>query len=235
MTLLEVEKVDVSYGPIKTLWDVSLEVFEGEIVGIFGPNGTGKSTLLKTILGVNRLLKGKIMFKGKRIDGLPTYKIVEEGICYVPEGRGIFPEMTVYENLEMGALTKRAKVLKNENIKRVFEIFPILREKKERLAITLSGGEMQMLAIARGLMSAPQLLMLDEPSLGLAPKIITKLLLTLKEINQQGVSLLIAEQNVNTIKICNRFYLLENGRVIFEGESSRMVESEYLKKVYLGR
>jgi len=233
--VLSVKNVYVSYGDFLVLKDISLEVKEGEIVLILGANGAGKTTLLKTIAGLLRPIKGEIRFLGKRIDGLHPYEIVKMGIGYVPAERDLFPLMSVMENLEMGAYIARARKQKEERLRFVFELFPVLKERKDQLASTLSGGEQQMLAIARALMTSPKLLMLDEPSFGLAPKLLPKLFKTIKQINLEGTAVLIVEQNVRqTLSIADRVYVLENGSIILEGPSDRIRNDPLVRKAYLG-
>ncbi|MEM3539207.1 MAG: ABC transporter ATP-binding protein [Nitrososphaerales archaeon] len=233
--MLEVDHISASYGNIQILWDISLNVKEGEIVTILGPNGAGKTTLVKTILGLLHPNSGSIKFLDKRIDKLPTYKIVNMGIVLVPEGREIFPKMTVYENLLLGAYSKEAEKNKDQSLEMIFQIFPILKERKKQLAQTLSGGEQQMLAIARGLMSKPKLLIMDEPSLGLAPILVQKIFSVMREINEKGVTLLLVEQNVHrALEIANRGYLLEAGKIVLSGDWNELLANEYVKKVYLG-
>jgi len=233
--MLEVDNVTVFYGKrARALAEVSLSVHEGEITAIVGNNGAGKSTLLKTISGLIRPSSGSITFYGERIDGLPTYRIVEKGITLVPEGRGLFPMMTVIENLEIGAYTRNAKKKRKENLKKVFEIFPILKKREKQLAGTLSGGEQQMLAIGRGLMSNPKLLMLDEPSLGLAPIITSRMFESIKKINEEGVSILLVEQKVSqSLIVSKRAYVLDYGKVIKEGIGTQLLHDDFIRKTYL--
>jgi len=203
--LLEVQNVNVAYGLVQVLWDISFRVEEGEIVAIVGSNGAGKSTTLKTISGLLRPSSGSIVFKGERLDQTPAHMVVEKEVAHIPEGRRLFPFSSVLTNLELGAFTRRARRETAENVEYVFELFPVLRERQNQLAGTLSGGEQQMLAIGRGLMSRPSLLMLDEPSLGLAPKLVLKTLDTLQELNKRGVTILLVEQNVNSaLSLCTR-------------------------------
>jgi branched-chain amino acid transport system ATP-binding protein len=231
--MLEVESLNVYYGEIHVLWDISMKVERGEIVALIGSNGAGKTTLLKTIAGLLRPASGSISFFNERIDKLPPHKIVEKGIMLVPEGRGIFPHMTVYENLLMGAYTQRKN--NEETLKWIYEIFPILRERSKQQASTLSGGEQQMLAIARSLMSNPKLLMLDEPSQGLGPKVVTKILDTVKMINARGVTIILVEQSVVfALELANRVYVIENGRIMYSGKSEEIRSLETVKKAYLG-
>ncbi len=235
MPLLSVGNLNAKYGIAQALWDVSFTVDKGEIVSIVGPNGAGKSTLLKAILGLVPLASGRIEFDSEAIDALSVKKRVEHGICYVPEGRRVFPDMTVLENLELGALPKRARAAMNDNIKKVYELFPILRERSSQLAGTLSGGERQMLAIARALMSEPRLMMIDEPSLGLAPNIVTQVFQLIQDINRRDVTILLVEQNVKqTLKMSDRSMVLENGRIVKAGRSSELMDDEYMRQAYLG-
>jgi len=231
--MLEVKSLNVSYGEIQVLWDVSLKVDKGEIVALLGSNGAGKTTLLKTIAGLLKPSSGSVNYLNERIDRLPPHKIVEKGIALVPEGRGLFPYMTVYENLLMGAYTQHKG--NKEVINWVYEIFPILRERKNQLASTLSGGEQQMLSIARSLMSNPKLLMLDEPSQGLGPKVVLKILDTVKLINERGVTIMLVEQSVPfALELANRIYVIENGRIVHSGRSEEIRDLEDVKKAYLG-
>ena len=233
--MLEVKNIHVSYGLAKVLWDVSFRVEEREIVAIVGSNGAGKSTTLKAISGLTRLSSGGIEFNGERLDQIPGYLIVEKQIAHIPEGRRLFPFSTVLANLELGAFTKKARPKFAESLHYVFELFPVLRERKDQLAGTLSGGEQQMLAIARGLMSIPLLLMLDEPSLGLAPMLVIKTLDVLQRLNQQGLTLLLIEQNVHSaLNLCARGYVLENGRIVMEGLGQELLNNTHVKEAYLG-
>jgi len=233
--MLKVDKINVFYGDLQALWDVSFEVNEGEKVVIVGANGAGKTTTLRTISGLLRPRSGSIEFLGKRIDKLPPHEIVELGIAHVPEGRRLFPRMTVLENLEMGAYTKRAREKFDDTLEWVFSIFPRLRERKKQIAGTMSGGERQMLAIARGLMSKPKLLMLDEPSLGLAPKLVVKTFEVIERINEEGVTILLVEQNVrHALELADRGYVLETGRITLSGTGEELLKNDYVKKAYLG-
>jgi branched-chain amino acid transport system ATP-binding protein len=231
--MLKINKINVSYGKLQVLWDVSFEVNKGDITAIIGPNGAGKTTILRTIAGLLKPLSGSITFMNEKIDGIPPNKIVKRGISLVMEGRKLFPKMTVLENLEMGAYTKWDE--RFDMLEKIFQIFPILKERKNQLAGTLSGGEQQMLAIARALMSRPKLLMLDEPSLGLAPKLVLQIFDLVKEINDNGVTILLVEQNVkHALELASRAYVLENGRIVLEGKGNELLENEYVKKAYLG-
>lgn len=233
--MLEVENVDVHYGDIQALWNISFRVGDGEIVSLIGSNGAGKTTVLKTISGILRPTKGSVSIDGIRSDAIPAHQIVEMGVVLIPEGRRLFRDMTVLENLELGGYIGRARPLKNENLKWIFEMFPVVENRIHQLAGTLSGGEQQMLAIARGLMSEPKLLLVDEISLGLAPLIVKNIYKTLKEINTtRKMTILVVEQNVRlALEIGHRGYILENGRISGEGKGSDLLNSEQVKKAYL--
>lgn len=233
--MLRVNDISVFYGELQALWEVSFKVDKGEIVVIVGSNGAGKSTILKTISGILRPASGDIEFLGQKINGLPPHKIVELGLSQVPEGRELFPHMTVLENLRLGAYTKRAKVKLGDSLEWVHRIFPRLKERMKQRAGTLSGGEQQMLAIGRALMSRPELLMLDEPSLGLAPKLVLSIFEVVSKLNDWGTSILLIEQNVHrALEIADRGYVLENGRITLKGEGRELLNNKYLKKAYLG-
>jgi branched-chain amino acid transport system ATP-binding protein len=233
--MLEVENVSAGYGMVQILWDVSFKINEKEIVSIIGPNGAGKTTLVRTIAGLLPAKNGTIRFKGENIEKLPPYEIVKKGLTLIPEGREIFPRMTVDENLRLGAYTINDKDKVAETKERVYQIFPVLKKKAKILAQTLSGGEQQMLVIGRSLMSNPQLLILDEPSLGLAPIIVEKVLDTLQKINDDGVTILLVEQNIrDSLNIANRAYVLEEGKIIIEGEGRELLDNDHIKEVYLG-
>jgi len=233
--MLKVKSVDVYYGESQVLWNVSLDVKKGELVAIVGSNGAGKTTIMRTLTGLLKPKKGTILYEGERIDHLPPYKIVKKGITLVPEGRRLFPKLTVLENLEVGNYLKSVRSFRQDLLKQVFELFPVLFERRNQQAQTLSGGESQMLAIGRALMSKPKLLLLDEPSLGLAPNLITSLFQTVKELNEQGMTVIIVEQHVSQVlEITHRAYLLENGSIILEATGSEMLDDEHVKKAYLG-
>lgn len=233
--MLKVKNLNASYKDLQVLWDISFEVKKGELVVLLGANGAGKTTILNTISGIVTNRSGVIEFLGTDIINLPGYKVASQGIIHVPEGRRLFPEMSVKENLEMGSLLPEAKAKRKETIKRVFDLFPILLEKQHQEAGTLSGGQQQMLAIGRGLMALPNLLILDEPSLGLSPVLVSQIFDIVKEINQQGVTVLLVEQNVaKTLSMCDRAYVLENGRVIMEGQGQELLNNEHIKEAYLG-
>jgi branched-chain amino acid transport system ATP-binding protein len=210
-------------------------VGEGEIITIVGANGAGKTTLLKTISGILRPTSGEIWFLGKRIDNLSPHHIVEKGLVRIPEGRKLFPSLSVLENLELGSYLPEAKRRRSENLERVFSLFPVLAERSKQSAGTLSGGEQQMLAIGRGLMSQPKLLMLDEPSLGLAPLLVREIFRTIREINQHGTTILLVEQNVfNALDMAHKGYVLETGKIVLQGKSGDLMNNEYIRESYLG-
>jgi len=233
--MLEVKNVSTYYGETQILFDVSMKVEQGEIVALIGSNGAGKTTLLKTIAGLVKPRYGAIELNGVRIDKLMPNKIVKMGLALVPEGRQLFPYLTVLENLLVGATAVRSRVDINKMLKRVFDLFPILEERKNQLAHTLSGGEQQMLAIGRALMSDPAILLLDEPSLGLGPIVVQTVFSAIKEINRGGVTIMLSEQNaIEALKMSHRGYVLESGRIVTEGESGRLLSNEQLKKAYFG-
>jgi branched-chain amino acid transport system ATP-binding protein len=233
--MLEVNKIDTCYGKVQALWDVSLKIEEGEIVALVGANGAGKTTLLNTISGLLRPVSGSVEFLGRRIDGLPSHSIVELGISHVPEGSKVFPDMTVHENLEMGAYPYRAWRHKEETLEQVYQVFPILKERKGQSARTLSGGEHQMLAIGRGLMSRPKLCMFDEPSYGLAPLFVAEIFRIIHGLRDQGITILLIEQNVrHALEISDRACVLENGRMCLEGDCAKLLQSDYVRKAYMG-
>jgi branched-chain amino acid transport system ATP-binding protein len=233
--MLEIQNSSVYYGEFQALYDVSLKVSEGETVITVGPNGAGKSTLLKTISGLLRPRSGSITFLGNRIDQFPAHEIVELGITHVPEGGRLFPQLSVYENLRVGSYLKRARGEAAETLKEIYRLFPILDERKKQLADTLSGGERQMLAIARCLMSRPKLILLDEPSSGLAPRVVSRVLDFVHQIKSQGYAILMVEQNVRkALKLSDRAYLMESGRVHKEGTKQSFLDDPYIKKAYIG-
>ena len=235
MAMLEVKDINVYYGAIHAIKGISLSVEEGEIVTLIGANGAGKSTTLRTISGLLKPKTGEINFLGKNIAGIPAHKIVREGISQVPEGRKIFAEMTVQENLELGAFTRTDKEEIQNDFKMVFGRFPRLEERKLQLAGTLSGGEQQMLAMGRALMSRPKLLLLDEPSMGLAPLLIKEIFNIIVDINKTGTTVLLVEQNANmALSIANRAYVLETGRITISGDAKKLAASEDIRKAYLG-
>jgi len=233
--MLAVNNIDTRYGKIQALWAVSLRINDKEIVALVGSNGAGKTTLLNTISGLLHPASGSIEFLGTRIDGLRSHAIVELGISHIPEGRKLFPDMSVRENLEMGAYTKRAWKQKRKTLDKVYQLFPILKARQGQLASTLSGGEQQMVAMGRGLMSQPRLCIIDEPSSGLAPLIVDEIFGITQGLRDQGIAIFLIEQNVQqTLEIADRAYVLENGRVILEGSSNVLLEEELIRKAYLG-
>jgi len=234
-SMLHVENVNSGYNLVQILWDISFQIKPKEIVSIIGPNGSGKTTLVKTLMGLTPAKNGAIRFKGESIEKLRPYEIVKKGLVMIPEGREIFPKMTIEENLLLGAYTIKDKAKINDTKERVYQIFPVLKKKQKALAQTLSGGEQQMLVICRSLMSNPELLILDEPSLGLAPIIVEKVLDTVTKINEDGVTILLVEQNIrDSLSIAHRGYVLEEGKIILEGEARQLLNSSHIKEVYLG-
>jgi len=230
--MLDISDLHVSYGPIKAVKGLSLTVNKGEIVSLIGSNGAGKTTTLMTISGALKPSLGRITFDGEDITGLPSHEILKRGLVLVPEGRRIFPQLTVMENLEMGAFTRRAQEAEYEQ---VFELFPVLKERKNQIAGTLSGGEQQMLAIARALMSQPKLIMFDEPSLGLSPLMVTKIFSIIKRINASGVTVLLVEQNAKAaLKLSHRGYVIEGGEIRLQGKGEELLNNEELRRAYLG-
>ncbi len=233
--MLELKNVNTFYGKAQALWDISLNIDEAEIVALVGANGAGKSTLLKTISGMVHPASGSVEFLGQRIDDLLPHSIMELGLSHVPEGRRLFTEMTVHENLELGAYPPSAWKLRKETAEQIYQTFPILKERAGQLARTLSGGEQQMLAMGRGLMSRPKLCMFDEPSYGLAPRVLVEVFQIIKSLREQGITILLVEQNVpRTLEIADRAYVLENGRIVMEGECCNLLKDDYIRKAYLG-
>lgn len=233
--MLAVEKINVFYDDAQALWDVSFTVNRGEIVTLVGSNGAGKSTTLKAISGLVPPLSGGIHLEGMRIDSLPAHRIVEMGIAQIPEGRRLWPGLTVAENLELGAYNRSVRPAREESLKAVYKLFPRLEERRHQLAGTLSGGEQQMLAIGRGLLSKPKLLILDEPSLGLAPLLVNNIFETIQKISRQGMTILLVEQNVNhALAISHRGYVLETGRIVLDGTGRELLSNEHIKTAYLG-
>lgn len=233
--MLEVNNICTHYGKIQALWDVSFSVDEAEIFALVGANGAGKSTLLNTISGLVHPTSGSIKFLGQRIDGLSPHVIVELGISHIPEGRKLFTDMSVRENLEMGAYPKRSWKHKDTTIQQVYKTFPILKEREGQLARTLSGGEQQMLAMGRGLMSRPKICIIDEPSNGLAPRLVLEVFQIIKSLREQGITILLIEQNVKqTLEIADRACVLENGRLALEGTCDELLQSDHIRKAYLG-
>jgi len=234
--LLELRGVDTCYGALPVLRDVHLAVPEGEVVCLLGGNASDKSTTLKTVLGLVRPERGEVRFRGERIDGLPTGQIVARGISIVPENRRIFPEMSVLENLEMGTYARRDRDGIAAGLERVFELFPRLRERSRQPGGTLSGGEQQMLAMGRALMSRPALMLMDEPSMGLAPVLVERIFALIQDINRQGVSVLMVEQNANmALRIAHRGYVLQTGRIVLADTAANLLDNEMMRRAYLGR
>lgn len=233
--MLEVSSLDVFYGKSQALRDVSLRVAEGEIVALVGANGAGKTTLLNTISGLLRPAAGSVEFLGKRIDRQAPHNIMKLGICQIPEGRKLFTDMTVQENLEMGAYTSAAWKRKEDTLQQVYQLFPVLEERRKQSADKLSGGEGQMVAIGRGLMSNPKLCMFDEPSYGLAPKLFSEVIQVIKRLREQGITIFLVEQNVrHTLEAADRAYVLENGQITLEGKGKDLLQNDLVKKAYLG-
>lgn len=233
--MLELRNIDVFYGDIQVVWDVSFSVGKGEIAALIGANGAGKSTILKTISGIVKPVGGKIIFDGDEIQHLEPYELIETGLAHVPEARRLFVEMTVEENLDMGSLKGNAKKMREQSKAMVFELFPRLKERRKQLAGTLSGGEQQMLAIGRGLMSKPSLIMFDEPSLGLAPILVRDIFAVINKIRAEGTTVLIVEQNVKqTLAIADRAYVLATGKLVMEGTGAALLDNEHVRTAYLG-
>jgi len=233
--MLNIDKLNFSYGDMQVIWDVNLAVNAGEIVTVVGANGAGKSTTLRNISRLVKWQSGSISFNGTDLAKYEPHEVVEMGIVQVPEGRKIFPEMTVTENLRMGSFIKSARPTRDENIDKVFSLFPRLKEREKQLGGTMSGGEQQMLAIARGLMTNPKLILLDEPSLGLAPLMVKFIFDIIQEINRQGVTVMLVEQNVyQSLRIAHRAYVLETGRVVMTGSGEDLLNDDHVKKAFLG-
>ncbi len=233
--MLRVENLDVFYGDVQALNGVSLDIEEGAIVAIVGANGAGKTTLIRALAGMQRRLRGQIVYRGTDISGWPSYRVCNLGIGQVAEGRQVFPTLTVAENLDIGAMLPRARAARVKNKDRVLALFPVLAERARQAAGTLSGGEQQMLAIGRCLMGAPELIMFDEPSLGLAPAIIHDVLKTIRELNRDGLTCLLVEQNVaQSLKLASRAYVLENGRVTLSGSGAELLADDRVRTAYLG-
>jgi branched-chain amino acid transport system ATP-binding protein len=233
--MLKLTNVSTAYGKVRVLREVSLEIGENEIVAIVGANGAGKSTMLNTISGLLNPTSGSVEFLGKRIDGTPPYEVLELGISQVPEGGKPFPDMTVQENLEMGAYSKKAWKMMVKSLESVYQTFPLLKERGRQLARTLSGGQRQMLAMGRCLMSRPRLAMFDEPSYGLAPVVVGELFTFIQKLRDQGIAVLLVEQNIrHALEIANRGYVLENGRIVLEGASQDLLVNDHVRKAYLG-
>ena len=234
-TILQLKNVDVHYGKIQALAEIQISINEAELVCLLGGNASGKSTTLKTILGVVRPSAGSIEFLGDRIDRLPTKKIVEKGVSIVPENRRIFPKLTVLENLELGAYLRNDTQKIAEDMDRIFDLFPRIKERRQQYGATLSGGEQQMLAMGRALMSRPKLLLMDEPSMGLAPILVESSFEIIQRVNQEGVTIFVVEQNANmALSIANRGYVLQLGRIVLHDEAQNLLNNEMMKKAYLG-
>ena len=235
MSLLELSGIDVAYGDLPALRGVDLVVEAGETLSVVGANGAGKTTMLRTISGLLRPRRGEVRFEGERIDRLPCHRVVERGVVHVPEGRKVFGSLAVRENIELGSYTRAAKARRADSLERVFTLFPRLRERMSQTAGTLSGGEQQMLAIGRALMTLPKLLMLDEPSLGLAPLIVKDIFHTIAEINRAGTTVLLVEQNTRqALALSRRGYVVENGSVALVGSSEELLGNEHVRRAYLG-
>jgi branched-chain amino acid transport system ATP-binding protein len=233
--LLEISDLAAGYGDVQVLWGVTFSVLEGEIATLIGANGAGKTTTLKTVSGVVAATAGQILFDGERIDRLHSHHIAARGISHVPEGRRLFPLMTVRENLELGSSTRLKRSDREASIEHIFSLFPRLNERAGQMAGTLSGGEQQMVAIGRGLMARPRLLMLDEPSLGLAPIVVREMFEIIHQVNREGITVLLVEQNVQqSLKIADRAFVLENGRVVLQGAGSELLDDERVREAYLG-
>ncbi len=233
--MLDVKGITVRYGQLTVVRDVSLTVREGEIVSLVGANGAGKSSIINCISGVQKEAAGSIEFLGQDISALDASERVELGLVQIPEGRLLFGSMSVLENLQLGAYTKKARARLKKNLESVFAMFPVLRERKNQMARTLSGGEQQMLTVGRGLMSQPRLLIFDEPSWGLAPKIVAELFATIQRINQEGVTILLVEQHIQQcLRVSDRAYVLENGAIVLEGTGKEVLENSHIKQAYLG-
>ena len=233
--MLEVRGLAADYGDVRALWDVSLQVRAGEIVAMIGPNGAGKTTLMYTIAGLHPPSAGSVLFEGAPLSGVPAHQVVERGVVLVPEGRHIFSSMRVIENLEIGAFTPRARRASQATLQWIFEVFPILHERRNQVAGTLSGGQQQMLAIGRALMGLPRLLLLDEPSLGLAPLVIRDIFAVLKRVNERGLTVLLVEQNARmALQLAHRAYILEQGRVMGHGTGAELLADVGVQRAYLG-
>ncbi len=233
--MLSVKHVSTFYGKMQALWDVSLDIGEAEIVALIGANGAGKTTLLKTITGVVAPRYGEITFLGRRIEKFKSHAIVNLGISHIPEGRKLFGQMSVLENLEMGAYSKRVRDQRGDTLEEVFQMLPLLRSRQAQITSTMSGGEQQMVAMGRGLMSKPKLCLIDEPSSGLAPIVVEDVFQMIKKLRTQGISIFLIEQNVQqTLEIADRGYVIENGRILLEGRSEELIQNEQIRKAYLG-
>jgi branched-chain amino acid transport system ATP-binding protein len=234
-TFFSVRRLGAAYGDIQALWDVSLEVAEGEIVALIGPNGAGKTTLMRAIAGLHRPLAGEVMLNGAPLHSLAAYRIADQGVILVPEGRRLFGGLTVRDNLELGAYTRRARDKRAQTMQEVFALFPLLAERQAQRANTMSGGQQQMLAIGRALMGLPRLLMLDEPSLGLAPLLVENIFEIIQRANEQGVTVFLVEQNARqALELAHRAYILEQGRVVGSGTGAELLHNDQVRQAYLG-
>jgi len=235
MAILEVRNLNVSYGKMQVLWDVSLRVDEGRIVALLGANGAGKTTLLNTVTGLVKPASGEIFYRGERIDGTPPDRIIDKGIAYLPEGGRLFPDMTIAENLEMGAYPSGLWAGRKRDLDRIYNLFPILGERKKQLARTMSGGERQMLAMGRALMSNPVLCLFDELSYGLSPVMAQTVFRIVKQLREQGITIFLVEQNVHlTLETADYAFVIENGRIVKEGDGKTLLEDDYVRQAYLG-
>ncbi len=233
--MLCLKNIQVNYGAAPALWDISLDIGQNELISVIGPNGAGKTTLINTIMGLNRVKNGQILWYGDDITSLPSHLLCEKGIALVPESRRLFTSMTVLENLELGAMHSKAKARREQTLEWVCELFPVVKQKLSQASGTLSGGQQQMVAIGRALMALPELLLLDEPSLGLAPSIVTEMFRVIQTIHREGKSVLLVEQNVSrALSISSRTYVLENGHVVAQGDSTELSKQDDIKKAYLG-
>jgi branched-chain amino acid transport system ATP-binding protein len=232
---LVIDSLEAGYEDLQVLWGLSFEVNEGQIVALIGSNGAGKTTTLRTIAGLLRPNSGRIMFDGILLNSLGVERIVETGVVYVPQGREIFPDMTVLENLQMGSYAKHARKYYEENLRKVYNLFPTLEEKHKEMAGTLSGGQAQMLAIGRGMMASPKLLMLDEPSAGISPKVADSIFASIEKLRKEGITILLVEQNaIRSLEMSDYGYVLENGRIAKSGEGKELLNNDYVRKAYLG-
>ena len=235
MAILEVKNINAKYGNAQVLWDVNLEIEEGKIIALLGANGAGKTTLLNVITGMLKPASGEVWFRGERIDNLPAGKAIERGMAYLFEGGKLFPDMTIKENLEMGSYHRKFWSNRKADLERMYKLFPILREREKQLSKTMSGGERQMLAMGRALMSNPVLCLFDELSYGLSPKMAQEVFKTVRQLHAEGITVFLVEQNVRqTLEIADYTYVIENGRIVKEGAGTEMLEDDYIKQAYLG-
>ena len=235
MAILEVKDINCSYGNVQVLWDVNLKIDEAKIVALLGANGAGKTTLLNTLTGMMQPTSGEVLFMGERIDGIQTSEIIKKGVAYLPEGGRLFPDMTIKENLELGAYPSQLWKDRKKNLEKVYEMFPILGQRRKQLARTMSGGERQMLAMGRCLMSNPKICFFDELSYGLSPLMAQEVFKIVKKMHEAGITVFIVEQNVHqTLEVADYAYVIENGKIVLSGEGQSMLEDDYIKKAYLG-